>query len=707
MPGHLKRKRPSGGPEPSAATKTTIATVPAPTTSRRATRQSSIPPLPVPEDPEPRRRRRRQQQQNTDGDTNGHPTETSPPSLSPRGKENMHVHMLTEQPVQAQQLPKSSTRMTRHSVSQDMSASARPARSNIHLATSPAIASPTRITTMTPSDTQRPTTPSRFPPSAGRSRNPTTLTPINPQSVSLGRNKPIIMATSVVQPGQTPTSNPNRTSNNAARGTDSAAQPDRNIDKVVLGDICFPAWYPSYYGKELLGGIPGSSTKSGKGTKSNGHSTASLPNQGSKDGINGATAHGRRERDNHPPMLNRLYVCPRCFKYSKELVTWWEHVRWCEQQGYLPGKKIYTHPKGKRTVMVPSGPAPKQGRGKRGSVGQRMVQEVVQDEGEWSIREVDGEDDVLFCQNLSLFAKLFLDNKSVFFDVTGFKYFLLVHTPPPPAPTAAGLTETAAPQSNSNNRSQIVGFFSKEKMSWDNNNLACILVFPPWQRKGLGSLLMGISYEISRREGVLGGPEKPISDLGKRGYKHFWAGEICRWLLSLSPHTTTTTTTTPVNDNEAAAATARNGNEAEIVVDVEACSQATWIAPEDCLGVLREMGLAEDAGTGPPPVSSSRVARAAAPDTKEELAATAAAAPNTNTNAGGGAAEASSPAAPAPDAAAAAADQVIVRRVRISQAAVRAWVAANRVSLERACDPDGFVEGYALKGRVAASEEPV
>ena len=70
-------------------------------------------------------------------------------------------------------------------------------------------------------------------------------------------------------------------------------------------------------------------------------------------------------------------------------------------------------------------------------------------------------------------------------------------------------------------------------MSWDNNNLACILVFPPWQRKGLGSLLMGVSYEISRRERVLGGPEKPISDLGRKGYKRFWAGEIARWLLEL------------------------------------------------------------------------------------------------------------------------------------------------------------------------------
>ena len=45
-------------------------------------------------------------------------------------------------------------------------------------------------------------------------------------------------------------------------------------------------------------------------------------------------------------------------------------------------------------------------------------------------------------------------------------------------------------------------------MSWDNNNLACILVFPPWQKQGLGQILMGASYEMSRREDRLGGPEK-------------------------------------------------------------------------------------------------------------------------------------------------------------------------------------------------------
>ena len=78
-----------------------------------------------------------------------------------------------------------------------------------------------------------------------------------------------------------------------------------------------------------------------------------------------------------------------------------------------------------------------------------------------------------------------------------------------------------------------IGFFSKEKMSWDNNNLACILVFPPWQRQGLGKILMGISYELSRREGRIGGPEKPLSEMGRKGYLRFWEARVAREVLAV------------------------------------------------------------------------------------------------------------------------------------------------------------------------------
>lgn len=407
---------------------------------------------------------------------------------------------------------------------------------------------------------------------------------------------------------------------------------ERNIDKVVFGNICFSTWYHSPYGTEALGELSGNSV--------NANGVNGIQDGGSKE-----EAMSNPNRKTKEERLDRLYICPSCFKYSKELVPWWQHVHQCERRGYVPGRKIYTHPQ-VRTRPLPTNGTPATGAGHKGLGRKRKASDAApysfehdsENQGEWSIWEVDGEEEGLFCQNLSLFAKLFLDNKSVFFDVVGFKYFLLVHTSPR-APLDDGTTLPP--------KRQVVGFFSKEKLSWDNNNLACILVFPPWQRKGLGALLMGISYEISRREGMLGGPEKPISDLGKKGYKRFWAGEIAAWLLALDT----------------------NGNDEEIVVDVDECSKATWIVPEDCLMVLREMGVVEEAEAGPrkkkrvtesPAKEGEEAGEAAVQEKVEE-------------------------------------EVQIVPRVQISKDAVRAWVQANRIPLETACDPNGFVEGYAIK----------
>ncbi|KAL5596766.1 uncharacterized protein BROUX77_006714 [Berkeleyomyces rouxiae] len=352
------------------------------------------------------------------------------------------------------------------------------------------------------------------------------------------------------------------TPQSAAPSTARGLHADRNIDTVVLGDLCFRTWYAAPYSKELLGAGSGSGGGGGSG------------------GTGGGLGGRRRQK----PLLERLYVCPYCFKYAREVLPWARHVEVCGGAAAVPGRKVYVHPR------------------REGEA------------GEWSVWEVDGEKDSLFCQNLSLFGKLFLETKSVFFDVHNFNFFLLVFTPP--------ASRGSAPR--------ITGFFSKEKMSWDNNNLACILVFPPWQRKGLGALLIGVSYEIARRERVLGGPEKPISDLGLKGYRRFWAGEIARWLLTIN---------------------AAHGAGPPLV-DVDRCSRDTWITPDDCLATLRDMGVVE-------------------PD---------------------------EPAAPMPGFAAAAdGSPKAERRVRISRDAVREWAAKQKISLERACDPAGFVEGYAVK----------
>ena len=184
-----------------------------------------------------------------------------------------------------------------------------------------------------------------------------------------------------------------------------------------------------------------------------------------------------------------LYICEHCLKYFKFKNTLIHHLKECEYQT-PPGKQIY------EMGITPD---------KSTSQKENRISYLV------SIYEILGSEQKLFCQNLCLIAKLFLDHKSIYFDVSPFKFYVLYE--------------------KDNNGYHIVGYFSKEMSDTSEFNLSCIMILPPFQRKGYGQFLISLSYFLSNRLNKISSPETPLSDLGKLSYKSYWTMTILNTIL--------------------------------------------------------------------------------------------------------------------------------------------------------------------------------
>lgn len=227
--------------------------------------------------------------------------------------------------------------------------------------------------------------------------------------------------------------------------------------------------------------------------------------------------------------LKILYICEHCLKYMRSPVSFERHqLKNCNlSNSHPPGVEIYRDAENRVAV--------------------------------W---EVDGRKNIEYCQNLCLLAKLFLNSKTLYYDVEPFTFYVLTEL-----------------DEKDHSMYHFVGYFSKEKLNNSDYNVSCILTLPIYQRKGYGNFLIDFSYLLSRNEFKFGTPEKPLSDLGLLSYRNYWKVTVAHTLRLIYEQYL------------------KKGQ--KIVLSLEVLSKLTGMTPSDVVVGLEQLeGLIKNPCTG-------------------------------------------------------------------------------------------------------------